>query len=92
VAFTNDVRLDICMQVCYSRERSGTAAAGGRVERTRKQGVIDAHVKEKDAARQETECPQMMLFVGSPGALLRAVEASVHHLCICHIPDCQTLC
>lgn len=55
------------------------AAAGGRVEKTRKQGVITAHVKEKDAARQETECPQMMLFVGSPGALLRAVEASVHH-------------
>ncbi len=64
------------MQVCYSRDRKGKEAAAGKAEQRGKQGSGDPAHMRRDTVRQESNCPHMLIFVGSPGALLRAAEVT----------------
>ncbi|CAL8462284.1 g1815 [Coccomyxa elongata] len=70
---------DQMFKVCYSSERSGSLAATGGSERNRGQrrersGQIS--MTQADLMRQEAKCPETLIFVGSPGALLRALEVT----------------
>ena len=65
------------MQVCYSSERRGSRAAAGGLERKRgqgREGSDQTAMKQAALVGQEAKCPETLIFVGSPGALLRAVE------------------
>lgn len=72
------------MQVCYSSERSvaGLAAAGNKADRAER--MRGRKVGESAGGLgQDSICPEMLVFVGSPGALLRAVEVCMHAFLEC---------
>ncbi len=68
------------MQVCYSSESSGSLAAAGGSERKRgprRERSGQTSMTQADLMRQEAKCPETLIFVGSPGALLRALEVLI---------------